>query len=369
MKKHLIATAIAAAVAAPAMAQNVTLFGALDAGVFRTSNVNAAGADGVMYTDGAMTSSIWGFRGSEDLGGGMRATMELISDAQTNNGADSQNGLFRRAANVGLAGKFGEVNLGVKTNPLIAMRGNLLPLSGNSVGSNVDAALGYADFFTRNAITWTSPNLSGLVVQAQYGLSNTAGDSTAGSVFAGNFSYTVGGGFTLRGAFQERKPGAALALAQANASASGKSTNMLGLGYVDGNLRLGIAVTNQEINNAAFTTSSGPVLAVGRDYRITSVGAAYRVSPAWDLGANYVSGEGSALSNLQARYSLSKRTTAYAMFNRVDNGSVITIPLFGTNTGTTNGSLYTVGANASTALLGAASTATTGVGAGLIHSF
>jgi len=187
-------------------------------------------------------------------------------------------------------------------------------------------------------------------------------------MMAGNFSYAMGA-FTLRGAFQERKAGAALSLAQPNNSASGKSTNMLGIGYVDGNLRLGAAVTTQQIDNGALTTASGPVLAVGRDYRVTSLGAAYRVSPAWDLGANHVSGEGSSLMNVQARYSLSKRTTAYAMFNRVDNGNVIAIPLFGTNTGTTNGSLYTVGANASTAVLGATNTATTGMGAGIIHSF
>jgi len=64
MKKHLIAAAVAAAVAAPAMAQNVTISGALDASVVAIQKANAAGNNVSGFVDSAIVSSVWGLKGS-----------------------------------------------------------------------------------------------------------------------------------------------------------------------------------------------------------------------------------------------------------------------------------------------------------------
>jgi len=371
MKKHLIAAAVAAAVAAPAMAQNVTIFGTLDAGVANFSNVNTNADDFTGFVDGAITSSIWGLRGSEDLGGGLRAVFELTSDAQTNNGAQHQTGVFRRAAYAGLAGGFGEITFGVRTNPLIAANGALMPLGGNSVATNTASALGYADFFTRNAVTYTSPNLNGLVLQAQAGMANTAQEDTnAGRVFAGSITYAMGP-LTFRGAMQDRKVGTA-GYAQANASTSGKNTTLLGIMYRSGPLALAASTHTNEIDGAVFA-ANGLNLAAARQYRVTSIGGSYQLTPAWQLGANYVSGEGSNLTNAQGRYALSKRTTAWVQYTSADNGGTIAFSAIGGNTGTENVGLYSGrvagAATASVTGFAPANTKASTVGAGLIHSF
>jgi len=130
MKKHLIAAAVAAAVAAPAMAQNVSLYGAIDASVASVNNITSGTSVSMAYLDGAVTSSIWGIRGSEDLGGGLRAIFQVEGNIGTNNGGSSQAGLWRRAAYAGVAGGFGEITLGIRVNPVIAANGALMPAGG-----------------------------------------------------------------------------------------------------------------------------------------------------------------------------------------------------------------------------------------------
>jgi len=199
MKKTLVALAALAATASFAQSA-VTLYGTLDASMISISNGNkavvgtapAASQSGVVYADSAISSSVWGLRGSEDLGGGMKAIFNVEGDIQTNNGGMNHNGIFRRAANVGLSGNFGIVELGVKVNPLIATNGALAPLGGNSVMTSTASSLGYADFYTKNAITYTTPTISGFTGQLQYGDSNNLNSATDGSVTAYSLAYVNG---------------------------------------------------------------------------------------------------------------------------------------------------------------------------------
>ncbi len=82
MKKHIIAAAVAAAVAAPAMAQNVTVSGLIDVAP-HTDAKNTIGAasiksSGTTGVSGWSTSNI-AFTASEDLGGGMKASATISS--------------------------------------------------------------------------------------------------------------------------------------------------------------------------------------------------------------------------------------------------------------------------------------------------
>ena len=79
MNKHLFAVAAAAALAAPAMAQtsSVTLYGIADAALVSTSN--SAGSRRTAIDSGVLQSSRFGFRGTEDLGGGLSALFVLES--------------------------------------------------------------------------------------------------------------------------------------------------------------------------------------------------------------------------------------------------------------------------------------------------
>ena len=344
MKKTLIALAALAATGAFAQS-SVTIFGTLDASVQSISKANAAGQDLLGYVDGAVTSSIWGLKGSEDMGGGMKANFELISDIQTNNGGMNHNGLFRRAANVSLAGGFGEVALGIKTNPLIATHGTLFAVGGNSVSTNNASAMGFADFFTRNAVTYTTPNMGGLQAVVQYGMSNNVASNSDGSVTAWSLSY-VNGPLALRAAGQDRK--AAGAASSANTGGN-KQTQVFGGTYTMGKLTLSAA----GFKNTTTTDVSGSALGLG-----------YAMSPALTLGLNLLQAEGSKLTNVQARYAMSKRTTTYVQYGLANNDTAGKVNYAATATNTGNAPAQVI-----TGFSPVTNANQTALGFGVMHSF
>lgn len=370
MKKHLIAAAVAAAVAAPAMAQNVTLYGTIDAGVasFNRVGTSTVASNETAYTDGSISSSVWGIRGSEDLGGGLRAVFQAESDMATNNGGYNQNGLWRRAAYAGVAGAFGELTFGLRLNPLIAQNGALMPMGGNSVSTLTATALSYHNFYTKNAVTYTSPNLGGLVAQVQYGMANsTSATATGGSVFAGSLVYSAGP-LTIRGGMHQRKDNGTTSSANADngtiaaapSVAFAADAYVLGASYTVGPWAFAVA----QIQNKEATSLGGTKF----ERSGNQVGLAYQMSPAWRLGASYTKAEGSSLMNAQARYSLSKRTTGYIMYGASDNNTN------GTTTKQVNFLPYALntGSQPATVLDNYAATAgrrSSATGFGLIHTF
>ena len=153
MKKHLIAAAVAAAVAVPAMAQNVTLSGYVEAGYqdAKVNNVSSSNA-----TTGIFGSPRVVISGSEDLGGGLKAGFRLestinITTGQFGAGATTVtttdgSGYFDRGAEINLSGAFGMVRLGKfdhlggEDNDLNAI-GNVALFSGTTNMSNVSASV------------------------------------------------------------------------------------------------------------------------------------------------------------------------------------------------------------------------------------
>ncbi|MGE8367808.1 porin, partial [Cupriavidus sp.] len=114
MKKMLVPLAALGALAQPAFAQsNVTLYGLIDTTIRFTTHANAAGNNKWEMTDGELTGSRWGLRGTEDLGSNMKAFYILESGFSPDNGASLQGGrLFGRTAVVGLDGDYGKLALG-----------------------------------------------------------------------------------------------------------------------------------------------------------------------------------------------------------------------------------------------------------------
>lgn len=119
MKKTLIAAALAAASIGAAHAQsNVRLYGISDVFVGQLKN-SATGSTNVVDS-GGMTTSFWGFSGTEDLGGGLKAVMTLESFLRTDVGRTGRfdaDGMFTRSAFIGLEGGFGRVTFGRNTTP------------------------------------------------------------------------------------------------------------------------------------------------------------------------------------------------------------------------------------------------------------
>jgi len=115
---HCAIGALLSVPAAAVMAQSsVTVYGLLDTGIAHTTNANAAG-DSVTKMPSLTGSfpSRLGFRGAEDLGGGLQAVFTLETGLGVDTGGMGQNRLFGRQASVGLKGAFGEIALGRQVN-------------------------------------------------------------------------------------------------------------------------------------------------------------------------------------------------------------------------------------------------------------
>ena len=101
MNKHLFIVAAATALSMPALAQSsVTLYGIADATIVSVSNKE--GSRLTALDSGVLQSSRFGFRGNEDLGGGLRALFVLESGVSLDTGAGAAV-LFNRQAYVGLS--------------------------------------------------------------------------------------------------------------------------------------------------------------------------------------------------------------------------------------------------------------------------
>ena len=359
MKKLLLASLLATVCGFASAQSNVTLYGTIDAGVYNINNASATqNASGLV--DSSMTSSIWGLKGSEDLGGGTRAVFNLEGDLQSNNGGLNQNGIFRRAANVGLVNaQLGELDLGVKMNPLIASWASILPVAGNSVNNTVKFGLGFADDFTKNAITYTSPEIAGLTASVQYGAANQTGDTgdyTTGSVVAYSLKYSAIPGLNIIAAGQERHSGGTASVS-ANSNSPEKTTYLGGANYALGDLSVGASYVSNK-------TDSGSAVGNVNAYL---VGLGYKLTPQVRLGANYVkTNDSSTLTNIQAHYDFSKRTEVYAQLGYAQNGTSTSNPLAPIFQTTGNSPGVDVNGYSN---IGVAGVNQMGLGAGIIHRF
>jgi predicted porin len=185
MKKSLLAIAAVAALgslSSVAQAQSsVTLFGIVDAGFARVSGSNSKTG----ITNSGLNSSRLGFRGTEDLGGGLRAVF-WIEGQLTNDDGNAAGLTFQRRSYVGLAGGFGEVRIGREYTPTFWNLTIFDPFGTNGVGqANTPGMLGSAGGTTvvrsSNAITYLLPPMGGMYGQVMYGfgeqVSNAANKS------------------------------------------------------------------------------------------------------------------------------------------------------------------------------------------------
>jgi predicted porin len=230
MKKSLVALA-ALAVAGVASAQSsVTLFGVVDAGVSYYDAKTDLGTGGSVkqkqwaQTNSGYNSSRLGFRGTEDLGGGLAASFWLEAGLGNDNGTMGGNtnsvsgpaaatftpGIFNRRSTVSLSGGFGEVRIGRDYTPTFWNDTVFDPFGTNGVGTNIlnsahSAVLAGAGLSTdANTVRASNtvgyflpPNLGGFYGQVQYGFhENVKTDnidvSTAGRYVGGRFGYANG---------------------------------------------------------------------------------------------------------------------------------------------------------------------------------
>ena len=173
MKKTLIAAAVAAAVAAPAANAGVVIYGQLHIALdYLDADLSTSGVSKVWEVN-SRTSRI-GFKGSEDLGNGLKAIWKLentvrITDTGStfgsHNGARGHWGSARNAY-VGLASDWGTVLVGRHDTPYkMAFYSTGIDMLGDSI-IDANSMYGIVEVRADNAIAYVSPNMNGLTVAA-----------------------------------------------------------------------------------------------------------------------------------------------------------------------------------------------------------
>jgi predicted porin len=204
MNKNLILTAILAAGSGIASAQtSVNIYGIVDAAFVGERGGTASNNK---ITSGAASASRLGFKGSEDLGGGMSAIFTLESGVKIDTGElDATNTLFNRQAFVGLKTTGGTVTIGRQYTPYH----NALAQVGDPFGTGY--AGGSKNLFpdsgtnvrTSNTVVYTSPLFAGLTADVAYSVGEQAGDNAAGRQFGASVGY-VNGPLNVRLAYNNK---------------------------------------------------------------------------------------------------------------------------------------------------------------------
>jgi predicted porin len=333
MKKSLLALAVLGAFAGAAQAQSaVTVYGSIDAGVRHKNNMNAAGDSRNELGSGIYNSNRLGFKGVEDLGGGMNArfNLELGFDSTTGAQGGAANGfsgtatnqLFDRAATVGLGGAWGGVDLGMQYSVAFKTVGTydpfsykfigIAPLAGAVAGNQnttVSSSIGNTRF--ANDIQYTG-SFGPVTVRAEYALGEVAGRTSGNAAAAVGANYTAGP-FTVGGAYTKRNPNLGTATV---VNFQDNSQWTLGGAFADGPIRVAIGYMKEEQDNM--------VAGVQRDTKNAWVGGSYNITPAAALMVGYyqtklqqaAADSTRKLLIVGGTYNLSKRTNLYANIDR-----------------------------------------------------
>lgn len=368
MKKIALAlslSAIGMSVATSTQAQSttdtssVTVYGIINPSITYADKVanptpgNATGTGSRFSMDSAVASgSRLGFKGVEDLGGGLKASFVIENGFNADTGTAAQGGLlFGRTATLGLSGSFGSVTLGRQKDYIDDLAPFNSALDFGSITNNIHAMNLDRQQGARvnNSIRYNSPVMAGVTLSALYGFGEQAGSTGAGQSFGFGGSYN-NGPFSFGAAyFQNKLTGYNLFTGSSDAGVAPKAvtgsiastslkTFMVGGQYKIGELRFygSFSQVKQPLAVAAGTAMTGFAPASNGAFsfggvnnskvNIIDIGTSYNLTSATKLQANYINSrakfvgasDGKAQQvSLGVDYFLSKRTDIYAFFANI----------------------------------------------------
>jgi predicted porin len=260
---------------------------------------------------GGLSGSRWGLRGTEDLGGGLKANFVFEAGVNVDNGTNAQGGLpYGRQSYVGLNGGFGDVRLGRQYSAYDDLRGATSALAHSSFDATIVAGswarTGF-DYTARvdNMIRYATPNLGGFSAALGYGLGenkNVSGGK-AGSILSLHGLY-ANGPITVGVALQNEK-----ARANAGANAAKLDHTMVGGSYDFGAFKLNASI-NQSKAKSSFNKAKDSEYAIGGTLPLGpfSLGLQFSNAKTKEAGQTVMKGTTFAA---QGVYALSKRTDTY----------------------------------------------------------
>ena len=352
MKKSLIALAVLAASGAAMAQSSVTMFGVADAGVTYLNGQN----NWTGVTSGNNLTSRLGFRGVEDLGGGLKAGFWLEGGLNLDNG-DGASGfagavpnantgfMFKRRSTVGLEGGFGEVRMGRELTAAYNATARYDVFGSVGVGASalwadggvVDASANVTSVSTNqrvsNALTYVSPNFSGFKVAVNYGFGEVAGRNSDSRYMGAGLMYDNGPISVGLGLERLNKGANSVALDNVEAISFGGSydfgvAKVLG-GYRQSKVDKAVGIFARENKRTGYY--AGVTAPVGPG----------TVRASYNRYENALNGNKNKADHFAVGYvyGLSKRTSVYGTYSYIKNksGAGATVWALGTGGVKTNG--------------------------------
>lgn len=336
MKKTALALALMAGFTGAAFAQtSVTVYGIVDAGI--VNERGGAAGNVTKLTSGVASGSRLGFKGTEDLGGGLSALFLLENGFQEDTGALGQSGaLFGRQAYVGLGSNAGgTVTFGRQYTPQYLTMVMADPFATGMAGdaANIMPNTGDAASRMNNSIKYATPNFAGFTGELAYAFGENQGSTKAGRQYGAAIGYGAGP-LAVRLGYHNRDSNNGTTT---TGLSSAKNTLLAGT-YDFKVAKLHLAYGVNKGDNSSIVRSSTSTATVTNPYNVAAplnvnstdsadalVGVTLPFGPHTVL-ASYIHKNDKTSFNQDAnqwalgyRYALSKRTDLYAAYARINN--------------------------------------------------
>lgn len=324
-----VAVGTMGAVAHAQTASNATIYGRINTTV-ESQKVTGLDRTTVLQNN----ASRWGIRGTEDLGGGMKALFQLESGFNSDTGGFTNNfgqgtspALFNRESFVGLSGGFGTVRAGRITSPVYFASADYVSMHNHDTGTSSDALFNFfaTGVNNNNSITYKTPSFGGADVEVAYSLAagflqiNPNGfNELPGSNNQRNFQVAVnwvGGPLHLGGGYAQMKDRSGL---PATPEVKDETTVIRAL-YEMGPITVGGYYERSKFDFGPGARRSRNNIRLSGMYAMGASEFHLNVGIADDFSG--LPSSGAKQATVAYNYNLSKRTKVYAFYTQVDEDS------------------------------------------------
>jgi len=295
LKRTLLAAAVTALTAGTALAQSsVTVYGRVNVTAEYQDNIGAADTQKVLQNN----ASRIGFRGVEDLGGGLKADFLLEHRFNVDTGTQTNPSVYWAGDSfVGLAGGFGYLRAGRMTSEAYYATADFVSLHNHDTGTSEDKLYTYLGQ-NANTISYRTPRFGGFTAEGSVSASEGTGDANKVWGLAANYeagAMFLGAGYELQ-------------------DTDDYQFALRGL-YTMGNFTFG----------GYYQYSDLAALGDRNNFRLSGMyvmGAGeFHVNVGWADDWSKVNDSAAVQWTIAYNYNLSKRTKVYAFYTTVDNGN------------------------------------------------
>ncbi|MFP3611806.1 porin [Paraburkholderia sp. SIMBA_050] len=320
---------------------SVTLYGLIDESIqYAHNTVDASGKNSnqVGLVGGNLQGNRFGLKGTEDLGGGLKAIFQLENGFDINSGRLGQGGkMFGRQAYVGLTNdSFGTVTLGRQYDPVVDL---VQPLTADNYFGSTFTTPGDVDnndnsSRTNSAVKYTSPVWGGFQFEGMYAFGGVAGQTGSGQTWSGAATFATGPFSVAAGYFRANNGNTLASRTVAGTPGWNGSTSdgtfdnqingayaaakSIGIASVAAQYVAGPFTANVRYSNAQYKPDANSGFGSTEKFHVIGAYLGYQATPAILVGVGYTytkaNGDSSATyhqASIGGDYNLSKRTDIY----------------------------------------------------------